>query len=130
MLSFAPCTEETVALAKSLTDQDIDELVEQIYREERRRDDYWELVYVKDLLAVGIEPKIARPGWRIVASFGGNCDSIQDDWDCRKAGQYRPYFGTAAEIEEYKAAQQNKKADFPPHESTTKSESRPPKAES
>ena len=105
-----------MALAKSLTDQEIDELVKQVYRKERPKNDYWDIMYVKDLLAVGIEPKIARPGWKLVARFGGNCESIQDDWGCRKAGQYRPYFGTAAVIEEYKAAQQQANAGLPSRE--------------
>jgi hypothetical protein len=126
MLSFATCTEEHVTLAKSLTNQEIEELIEQIRRRERPQGDYWGLMYVRDLWALGIEPKVAPS--KIVASFGQAFAELSQDWESRKSGEHIPYFGTAAEIEEYKAAQQNKKADLPPHESTTKSESRPPES--
>ena len=121
MLSFGTCTEEHVALAKSLTDQEIDELVEQIRRHERPQDDYWGLMYVRDLWALGIEPRVAPS--KIVASFEQAFTELSQDWRSRKSGEHRPYFGTDAEIEEYKAAQQKKKAKLPPHESTTKSKS-------
>jgi len=111
MIRFSPCTAETVALAKSLTDPEIDELIKQIFRHERPKSDYWEIMYVRDQWALGIEPKIAPPGWKIVARFGGDFHSIPEDWESRKSGQYVPYFDEEAEIEEYKAAQQNKKAD-------------------
>ena len=128
MIRFAPCTEEIVALAKSLTDPEIDELIEQINRRERPKDDYWYIMFAKDLLAAGIEPKIAPPGWKIVARFGGKQESIEDDWECRKAGQYRAYFGTAAEIEEYKAANQKKEPEATSQEGPADSDAQSPKA--
>ncbi len=115
MIRFAPTTEEKVALAKSLTDPEIDELVEQISWNEHEGDLYWGIIYVRDLWALGIEPKIG-PGRKIVARFGGDRDSIEDDWKCRKAGQYTPYFGEEAEIEEYRLANQNKEAEVQPGE--------------
>jgi len=108
MMRLAPCTKETVALAKSLTDSEIEKLVEQIYREERSKDDYWDLMYAKDLLAVGIEPRIAPPR-KIVARFDADHESIRHNWESRKSGEYVPYFGNAAMIAEYKAANQNTK---------------------
>jgi len=130
MIRFAPCTEEIIALAKSLTDTEIDELIEQIFRNERPRSDYWEIMYVRDLWALGIEPKIASPGWKIVARFGGPFDEIPEDWEFRKSGQHIPYFGEAAEIEEYKAANQSKKEGAQTENTLAESQSHRPKAES
>jgi len=106
MISFETCTEEDVARAKSFSDSEIEELIEQIFRHERKPSDYWGIVYVRDLWALGIEPQIAPS--KIVASFGQARTEITEDWESRKSGDHRPYFGTAAEIEEYKAAQQIK----------------------
>jgi len=115
MIRFAPCTEEDVARAKSFTDAEIEELIVQIFRRERPQDDYWGLMYVRDLWALGIEPQII-PKRNYAVIFGQPYAAIKDNWECRKSGEYVPDFGDAAEIEEYKAAQQNKKAAPPPQE--------------
>jgi hypothetical protein len=106
MIRLATCTEEEVSRAKSFTDAEIEELIAQIFRHERPQGDYWGIMYVRDLWALGIEPRIAPN--KIVASFGQAYSGITDDWESRKSGNHRPYFGTEAEIEEYKAAHQNK----------------------
>jgi len=114
VLRLSPATEEEVARAKSLTDADVEKRIEEIFSHARPQRDYWGMMYVRDLWALGIEPQIAPS--KIVASFGQSYSAIIDDWKSRKSGNHRPYFGTAAEIEEYKAAQQNKKAASPPKE--------------
>jgi hypothetical protein len=130
MKRFQPCTEEIIALAKSLTDSEIEELIEQIYRHERPSSDYWGIMYVRDLWAVGIEPTIAPPDWRIVARFGEPFAAIPQNWESRKSGEYVPYVGEEAEIEEYKLANQNKAAEVQPEKDTTGAESRHPKSAS